>query len=451
MSQCVYTVQGRKEGLILSAIDNVYNYYLSTYGSKQLTRYDTHKKSELRSVYDTMVKVNKESPLYKILGIESGEASKFAIDVKESSMALSKTALSLSKPDNALEGSFKKRVATSSDKDLVEVLFVGEEESANTSDSAFTMEVKQLAGPQINIGNYLPDTQKYIAPGQYSFDLTNRATTYEFQFGVSETDTNIDIQKKLARLINTANVGIVATIDSGNEGNSSLILTSKETGLTPEEEYLFEIVPAMDKGSHEALDILGIHEVAKVAQNSVFLLNGAEHTSLANNFTINKEFEITLKALTEEDKPIVIGFENDADAVYNNLVQLVDSYNTALSTAYKYQGLQRHIGKLEHDLRSVADSYHNELEPAGVSVSEDGFISISRELLKDTVTGPDADELFSQLNSFKNALYHRSNRIAINPMEYVNKIVVAYKNPGKNFSAPYATSMYAGMLYDRVC
>lgn len=39
------------------------------------------KKSELRSVYNNIVKINKESPLYKIK--DSADAQKFAIDIKE--------------------------------------------------------------------------------------------------------------------------------------------------------------------------------------------------------------------------------------------------------------------------------------------------------------------------------------------------------------------------------
>ena len=78
----------------MAAIDAIYNYYLSTYGSNTSNRYDTHKKSELRSVYNNMVKVNKESPLFKVLGIDNGDAFRFAIDVKESSMHLSKVAAS---------------------------------------------------------------------------------------------------------------------------------------------------------------------------------------------------------------------------------------------------------------------------------------------------------------------------------------------------------------------
>lgn len=46
----------------MATIDNAYQYYLNTYGHTAVSRYDTHKKSELRSVYTRMLKVNKDSP-----------------------------------------------------------------------------------------------------------------------------------------------------------------------------------------------------------------------------------------------------------------------------------------------------------------------------------------------------------------------------------------------------
>ena len=47
-----------------SVINSVYNYYLTTYAPKTDSKFDTHKKSELRGVYNSIVKMNKEAPLY---------------------------------------------------------------------------------------------------------------------------------------------------------------------------------------------------------------------------------------------------------------------------------------------------------------------------------------------------------------------------------------------------
>ena len=169
------------------------------------------------------------------------------------------------------------------------------------------------------MGNYLDSNGHDIAPGLYSFDFENTSTAYEFQYGVSEGDTNLDVQQKLARLVNTANVGAVASIDTDEEGRSSLIIQSKETGLSETEEFLFRIIPSMDFNSQAAMKTLGIDYVARQAQNSSFLLNGNEHASLSNTFTINREFEVTLNGVSEEGKPAQIGFENDLDAIADNV------------------------------------------------------------------------------------------------------------------------------------
>lgn len=50
----------------MAKIDSAYSYYLNTYGSSAVSRYDTHKKSELQQHLYRIVKLNKESPLYNI-------------------------------------------------------------------------------------------------------------------------------------------------------------------------------------------------------------------------------------------------------------------------------------------------------------------------------------------------------------------------------------------------
>ena len=67
----------------------VYNNYLTAYTPKPLTKYDTHKKSELRSVYNSIVKINKEAPWY--LPTTSNESQAYAVDIKENARALHNT------------------------------------------------------------------------------------------------------------------------------------------------------------------------------------------------------------------------------------------------------------------------------------------------------------------------------------------------------------------------
>ena len=67
----------------------VYNNYLTAYTPKPLTKYDTHKKSELRRVYNSIVKINKEAPWY--LPTTSRDTQQYAVDIKENARELHNT------------------------------------------------------------------------------------------------------------------------------------------------------------------------------------------------------------------------------------------------------------------------------------------------------------------------------------------------------------------------
>ena len=108
----------------MARIDNAYAYYISTYAKKTVSRYDSHKKSELRKVYNEIVKINKDSPLYKIPNLT--DAKKYAIDIKENARSIQNVVASLSDQYGSFEDSFKKKVAMSSDDEKVSVTYIGD-------------------------------------------------------------------------------------------------------------------------------------------------------------------------------------------------------------------------------------------------------------------------------------------------------------------------------------
>ena len=101
----------------MARIDSAYAYYVMTYGNKEVSRYDSHKKSDLRKVYNNIVKTNKESPLYKISNMDN--AKRFAIDIKENAKSIQNVVASLSDKYGSFEDSFQKKVAVSSGQTLV--------------------------------------------------------------------------------------------------------------------------------------------------------------------------------------------------------------------------------------------------------------------------------------------------------------------------------------------
>ena len=188
---------------------DAYAYYLSTYGEYRPTRYDSHKKSDLRKVYNAIVKTNRESPLYKLSGED--EVAKYAIDIKENAKAIQNVVASLSDSYGTFSDSFRRKVAVSSDEQSVSVKYVGDG-TENTDLDNFYIEVKQLSSPQINTGHFLKNDEQSFTPGTYSFDLDISNNTYEFQFSIRPGETNQDVMRKLSGLVNRSSLGIIATI-----------------------------------------------------------------------------------------------------------------------------------------------------------------------------------------------------------------------------------------------
>ena len=429
-------------------MDNAYNYFLTTYGTSTVSRYDAHKRSELRNTYNKIVKANKESPLYKIK--DSRDLDKFAIDIKENARNIKNVIASLSADGEGIESAFRKKVAVSDQPDIVSVEYIGNN-SGNDNTPSFSVEVKQLAAPQMNLGNYLSDSSLDILPGSYSFDLDTTTASYEFRFAVNADDTNCDVLEKLSRLFKTANIDLNAEIISDGQGHSALKIESKQTGLRENEDYLFRISPDGANLSKAAIDTLGIDHVAAEAHNSSFLLNGKERSSYSNTFTINNTFELTLKSTTAEGDSATIGYKTNVDAVADNIQSLVDSYNQMISVAGRYSVSQPDSSKLISDIGGTARRHKSEFDSLGLMVHDNGTISVDRALLTDAVGDAHPEESFSILNHFRDSLLAKADKVSIDPMNYVNKIMVAYKNPGHNFATPYITSIYSGMMLDSYC
>lgn len=432
------------------AISSAYDYYLSTYGSQQASRYDSHKKEDLRNTVNKIKKLNKESPLYKIR--ISGDVQKFAIDIKESARSIKNVVAAFSETDEGIGAGFQKKIAASSNPDAATAEFIGDSNTLVTSEG-FEIEIMQLASPQTNVGNFLKRDEYDFLPGSYSFDLNMNSNSYEFQYNINAGDTNGDVLHKLARLVNNAHIGLKADILNGSQEMASLRLESKQTGLSPEETALFKIVPDNTFESKQAMQTLGIDAVAAMAENSIFLLNGTQHSSYSNTFTVNNIFSVTLNGVTPKNEPVKIGFKPGFEAVTDDIQSLVDSFNTMIRIAEDHSGMPTSNEKLLRDMGNVAKTFSPSLYPLGLSVSDRGMIEVDLPKLTESVVADDAKENLGVLNRFKDAIGRKADEASLDPMNYVKKVLVTYKNPNstKNFVCPYISSVYSGMMVDRVC
>ncbi|MBQ9632025.1 MAG: flagellar capping protein [Lachnospiraceae bacterium] len=420
----------------------VYNYYLSTYApTAGSSRYDSHKKSDLKNVYSRIVNSSKDATLFKIPSESS--VTKFAIHIKENARQTQNLVSSLQEDGDDIENVFYKKIATSSNEEAVAVEYMAASDTSNSS--GFSLGVKRLASPQINRGNFLPSRSHDFEEGTHTFDLDTTQNSYEFQFNVGSGDTNRDVQQKIARLINTSDLGLTAKVLDQGDAQSALEITSKHTGLAQGEDFLFNIHSDEDA---KDLGLLGITNITQPATNSSFTLNDREHESQSNNFTINRAFDITLNGITPEDQPVQIGFKKRTDAMADSVNDLVNAFNGFVEVGKQYAEAH-HNTQLVGEMRRLYRSMSEDLASVGIASNEDQTLSLDRDTIANAITGDDSKSAVGVLNRFNNAMSRQADKVAIDPLNYVNKIPVEYKNPGHGFVAPYATSRYAGLMIDQ--
>lgn len=432
-----------------SVIDNVYNHYLTTYAPKSTdSKYDTHKKSELRGIYNSMLKLNKDAPLY-ILD-SSKDSREFVVGLKENARELRNTIASLGGLDD--DNLFNKKVAYSTDEDMVSATYIGDASSDDAP--SFNIEVTSLAEGQTNLGYALEsDAKASLVPDTYSFDININDLNYEFQFNIREGDTNKDIQDRLARLITNADVGIDADVLSNGKGASALRLTSATVGLKAGRETIFDVSESNSSKSSGAVEYLGIDFTSKQPSNAEFLLNGEPRSASSNHFTIDKQYELNLNAVhTYEGQEATVGVKNDLDSITENVENLLSGYNNFISVASEYREGHPASSKLLNEMERLVSYYKNDLASIGLDSSSDGKLELDEKNFKAAlVAGEDYSSSLSTIKDFASSVLRKANQISLNPMEYVDKTVVAYKNPGHNFTAPYVSSNYSGMLFNSYC
>ena len=476
-------------------IGSVYDYYLTTYASRPATKSDTHKKSELRSVYNNIVKISKKSPLYKVSVSEN--IQKFAIDLKENARTLSTDANNLF--EKSLE-SAKSQKYVSDNENVVQVKTLDNANDINTNDtnandininnantndinindtnidstvssnaditnpdsdsdnisdaksvntafaSHYNIEVLNLATPQVNTSDYLNNDDLDIPKGAHSFEVNVGDSAYEFRFNAAKDDTNKTVLEKLSRLINRSNIGLTSKmLYSGN--NSALEITSNATGLgfTPE---IFSIAPGENSPYDKVVSMLGLNNVSSYPTNANFLLNGMEKTTSSNTFTIGKSLEITLNGISKKGQATSISLNDDLDSVISSINDMISSYNNLLDLSNNSNEGSDDAAILNKEIHKTTRQYASNLENIGITINENGKMTFDEALFIQTANEDDLDKSLASLNSFRQAIVSRADDISINPMKYVDKVMISYPNPVHSFANPYMTSIYTGMMFN---
>lgn len=416
---------------------NVYNYYGMTYLPKTNTKYDTHKSNELKNIYKNMVSHNKQSPLYKFS--MSQETQNYALSIKDAAIDLKNISSFLSDDTDTV---FNKKIFASSDEDVLDVR-INTDDYSNVPEK-MDIEVSRLASSQVNTGQYVNSKDRGLSTGSYDVHLTTPQNDYLFSLKISSSTRNIDAQQSLADAINLNLMSVRARVDvRGNE--SALILESQFTGAGTVADSL-QFTFSEDNPNQPLINYLGLNHIEQAPMNSVFSINGEPHTSTTNNISINNVVEIDL--LSTSDSPVTLQIMPDTDEIIHKVHDFVDSYNHLVNLAHDNMDHQHSARKLLNDISKITRKHSNVLESSGLAVNENGNIETEEALLTQSTKNGQFQELFNDISDFKADIIKTTDQLNLDPLAYIDKVIVTYPNTAKSLPNPYSPSMYSGLLFN---
>ncbi len=134
-----------------------------------------------------------------------------------------------------------------------------------------------------------------------------------------------------------------------------------------------------------------------------------------------------------------------------NVSRFAQGYNDFIKNASSFLSSQPKTGYLLNEMNRISSLYSAELGNVGISFDDNGLMKVDDERLAENINKENALDNFSGVRKFTNSVLSKANQVSLNPMDYVQKTIVAYKNPGKEYATPYITSQYSGMMFNSYC
>lgn len=414
---------------------NIYNHLSSELVPKR--RNNTHKSSELKAVYTNMARYNKKSPLY-MMSLSNSKQTHM-INIKESALTLRDVVDSFANTESDI---YSKKMIHSQDKDTITGSFKTHNYSSLPDE--LDIEIHSLATGQTNTGAYVDSDAYSIKTGSHPFTINSLEGSAHFNLTVSGKETNLEIQNKLASFINNRSIGVNAVVDK-KDNTSALLLSSSSTGASTRDDGLqFNIIN--DSADQDIVEFFGLNNVSELPSDSTFSINGSQHTSSSNNISINQVLELDFHKASEgavkisliPDTEIAMGQIDAFVEAYNNLVDLSENGSTV------YSGSRN----LMRDISGIVTKHKSELEAAGISVGEDGKLTKNTDSVSKSLLNGDFAQLFNDISTFKEDVKRSTERLTLDPMAYINRLIVSYPNTQNKLGNTYTQSVYSGLIYN---
>ncbi len=435
-----------KRGKVYHMIYDVYNYLISDYVHKSNTQYKAHNSTELKDIYNKIVKMSQKMPLY--LFHLSDDIESFALDLKDSSIQLANAFSYLANHNN--DSAYSLKTAYSEDVNVADASIVSRDYSSLPE--PFMLEVHSLARSQKNLSNAFHPDYSNLPENTYHFAIETDLNTYEYKLHIPKKIPNEKVFSSIASSINLEDCGIHASIIHDKKHDKiQLCLESDATGSS-DGNLIFNIYDLLSKNSSNKgiVSCYGLDQVVQTPKNSSFSLNGEEKTSMDNEFTLHHSVRLSLKSVS--DTPVQISYQPDYNKILSNLNNVLDSYNHLIDFLKESKELHPRSSLFINELKKLTTPYEKKLGDIGIMLDDNSHLLYDPIITNKSILNGSFENFFSDDNEFTNRFLEKLHTIILNPVEYIDKVVVTYPNPLQpNFPSPYVTSIYSGMLFNNYC
>jgi len=265
--------------------------------------------------------------------------------------------------DNIDNNDFNKKKLVSSNSNLV-----NGELTESVENQEFTIQINSIAQQQIVVSDIVSATGKSkLNPGLYTYNLTTPKYSKPLKFEVIDTDTNIDILRKIGKSIISEAPDMEAKLErlpneqvrlhiSSNKGTANRFQLDLPYGCTTDQ------LAASDQG--------GIQQPstdASVIINQTPIIQSTNTLLLANG-------KIQLQLQDADPKPITCAIGPDIPQIQSQITDTLNNINSNLEY-FLSLGLDYFS-----QISSTIKSHQETLKTIGIDVNSLGFLSVNDQL-----------------------------------------------------------------------
>ncbi|MCL2198130.1 MAG: flagellar filament capping protein FliD [Defluviitaleaceae bacterium] len=269
------------------------------------------------------------------------------------------------------------------------------------------VEVQQLAAAQANEGEALNHNHRDTGTGNFTFAIESGGRTHTFNIAIEASDSNEDIQNRMAAAINARRetTGVMASIASqgtGDDRTTALTLESTLTGTNNR----FTVTDVQG----DLAETMGVTTTSRQAQNAAFTVNGARHASQSNEVELQRGVHLTLQGVGTGENGTNITFARNAEDTIAAATGLVNALNNALGSINTNAG--RGNQRMVNDIQGMNRTFASSLRNVGINVDSNGRLSIDQARMQRAAEDGSLDRMFGADNN--SSFTARVGRIANN-------------------------------------